>query len=248
MLDIYLFDILLFFRHSSVIGLLNSAIKEMGNRNVLSAFSLFEQLPKFEIANFEKLKADVKMLKEKERCHIFDLLDKIMISLNEISLESITLPIFKYWCDLFIFEYMLFMVFQKFDKPSNNLNEIIMSVNLKVSRFFFKALIHFKKLNIKIVDDNIVAQKSESLNVICKEKLLILVIERIENCETVKDLIDASPTKECPVCWNVTFTESTPFKFRLTCNHLVCISCQKMLDKLNKTLVKIYIISCLLIS
>ena len=62
----------------------------------------------------------------------------------------------------------------------------------------------------------------------------MLAIERIQNYETTQDLIDGSPTAECPVCLDVTFTESTEFQFRLNCNHLVCIDCASQLANLNR--------------
>ena len=211
----------------------------MGNRNVLSACSLFEKLPKYERADFEKFTADVEMLTEKERFHIFDLLDKIMISLNKISWESITLPIFKYWCDLSIFENLFFGKFMGdilADNPSKDLENKLNSVDPKVRRFFLRGLLHFKKMNIKIVDTDINAQKSESS--LLKDNWLMLYIKRIKNCETIQDLIDDSPTDECPICKNVTFTESTSFLIRVSCNHLVCCICAEEAFKYSRLVKK----------
>ena len=170
-----------------------------------------------------------------------------MISLNEIPWESITLPIFKYWYNLFLFEKMLYIII-KGDKSYENLIKVFLPVNHKVFRFFFKGLKHFKNMNIKIVDTNINAQKSESSVVTYREKMLNLFIERIKNCETIQDLIDSSPTAECPVCMDVTFTESTDFLIRVGCNHLVCLSCSDQLVKYNNMLVKNILFFFLLIS
>ena len=163
-----------------------------------------------------------------------------MISLNEIPWESITLPIFKYWCDLLIYGNTVKCSKIMGDIPSKNLMNL-KSENLKVIRFFFRGLIHLKKMNSKTVDDNINAQKSESSVVSSKESFLILVMERINHCKTIQDLIDSSPTAECPVCKDVTFTESSLFQFRVGCNHLVCLSCHVQLTKFNKKLVNKYI-------
>ena len=183
------------------------------------------------------------MFTKNECFHIFDLLDKIMISLNEIPWESITLPIFKYWYDLLLFENMLCGISMGYN-PSKNFMSELNSVDQKFYRFFFRGLIHFKKLNVKIVDANINAQESENSIVSFKENLLMPVIERINNCETVQDLIDGSPNAECPICLDVTFTESTDFVFRVGCNHLVCLSCTQLAVKSNNRLVKnIYIFS-----
>ena len=250
------FNKLLFFRNPSAIDLLNSAIDKIRSKNILSACSLFEKLEKepsnfekelgAEIVDFKKLIVVIKMVpkstyaKEKERFHILDLLDKIMISLNEIPWEKITLPIFKYWCDLFRFENMLHGIIID-DNPSKKIMNVVKSVDLKVHRFFFRGLIYFK-MNIQIVDANINAQKSESLDVYFKENFLIPIIERIKNCETIQELIDSSPTAECPVCMDVTFTESTEFVIRFGCDHLVCFSCHIQLTKSNYRLVNKYII------
>ena len=75
----------------------------------------------------------------------------------------------------------------------------------KVYRFFFRGVIHFK-INIEIADVNINREQ---------EKFLLLVSQRIKSFETIQDMIDSSPTKRCQICLNVTFTETTPFKFRL---------------------------------
>ena len=241
------FNELLFCRIPFAIGLLNSALKEIRNKRILSACSLFEKLPNLDEElstervhdDFQIIKADVKMFKEKKLLHILDLSDEIMISLNEIPLEIITLSIFIYWCDLLMFEIMLFADLLE---PSENLEKKVGVLSLKLFRFFFRSLIHFKKMDIKIVDANINAEISKSSVVTFKEKMLFYTFERLKNYETVQDLIDGSPTKECPVCMDVTFTESTEFRFRLNCNHLMCISCatQKVeYDRANK-LVKIY--------
>ena len=177
------------------------------------------------------------MFTENERFHILDLLDKIMISMSEIPWESITLSVFKNWYDLLIFENMLCRIIMV-DSPSINLMNIVTSVDIKVYRFFFKSLIDFQKMNIKIVDANIIAQNSENSFVHFKETKLMHIIERIKHCETIQDLIDGSPTPECPVCMDVTFTESTAFQFRLNCNHLVCHSCAHILADYNYRLVK----------
>ena len=210
----------------------------MRNKNVLSACSLFEKLPQHETVNFEKFKDDVKMLTEKEGFHIFDLFDKIMISLYEIPREIITLPIFKHWCDFKIFEKMLCSIIMD-NNHSKNLKRKVILVHLKCNRFFLRGLIHFKKMNIKVLDADINAQNSESSVVNYKEKMLMLVIKRIKNCETIQDLIDSSPNEECSICMDVTFTESTPFLIRVNCNHLVCLSCT---IKLEGRLVEKYII------
>ena len=210
---------------------MSSALEELGNKNILYACFLFEKLEKAQIADLENDTVVDTAVKEKDRFHIFDLLNKIMISWNEIPLESITLPIFKYWCSLMIFVMMD-------DNPSEKLMTVRNAVAAEVYRFFFKGLIHLKKMNIRIVDVNINAQKSESLYDSCTENFLMLVIKRINNCETIQDLIDSSPTAECPICMDVTFTETTHFEFRLHCNHLVCHSCQHKLIKFNNGLVK----------
>ena len=233
------FNILLFFRNSSAIEVLNSAFEEIRNKNILSACFLFGKLTKSsEITDFEKLPVDVK---EKERFHIFDLSDKIMISLNEIPRESITLPIFKYWYDLLLFIDTLHVIIMH-DNPSTNLISVVRSVDLKAFRFFFRGLIYFNKMNIKIgsIIIYINTQKFESSVVSFKEDFLMRVIERIKNCETIQDLIDGSPTAECPVCMDVTFTESTDFRFNIRCNHLVCLSCSDQLVKYKNRFVKIY--------
>ena len=160
-----------------------------------------------------------------------------MISLNEIPLENITLPIFKNWCDLLIFEHMLYFIIKE-DNPSKKLFNKYNPVSLKVFRYFFRVLIYFKKMIIKIVDANINSQKSESSVDSFDKSFLMPVIERIKNCETIQDLIDGSPTAECPVCMDVTFTESNHFLIRVSCNHLVCLSCTEQIDELNNRLVK----------
>ena len=181
---------------------------------------------------------NVKMITEKERFQILDLSDKIMISLNEIPCESITLPIFTYWCDLYIFERNFSNIIVG-DNSSKKCITVEKSVAVKLHRFFFRGLIYFKKMNIQIVGANINAQKSESS---FEDKFLIPIIERIKNCETIQDLIDSSPTAECPVCMDVTFTESTHFIFRVGCNHLVCLSCHDQLTESNNKLVNKYVI------
>ena len=122
-----------------------SALEEIQNKKILSACSRFEKLPKILKADFEMLTVNVKMLPEKERFHVVDLFDKILISLNEVPWESITLPIFKYWCDLFLFEIMFYSVI-KCDKSYGNLMNVATSVNANFFRFYFRALIHFKKV------------------------------------------------------------------------------------------------------
>ena len=218
---------------------MNSALEETKNKNVLSACSLFDKLPKIEAGNYEKLRTDVQMLTAKERFHIFDLLDKIMISLNEIPWESITLSNFKHWCDLYFFRGMLcYNISDKIMDPKI-LTEVNESVKVKIFRFFFRGLIHFKKMNIKIVDANIPsvewnAQKTEGFHNSFKENILKLASKRIKNCQTIQDLIDGSPNKECPVCMDVTFTEETDFIFRVSCNHLLCPNCECGVFKINK--------------
>ena len=197
---------------------MNSALEEIRNENVLSACSLFGNLPKPEEA-----------LGAEERHHILNLLVKIMFNLNEIPWESISLPIFKHWCDLLSFVNTLLRII-KSDNSSKIVMIVLKSVTVKVFRFFFRGMIHFKMMNIKIVDN---AQKSESSVDPFKEKFLMLVTKRIKNYETIQDLIDGSPTAECPVCRDVTFTESTDFVFRLGCNHLVCLGCEAMSIKAN---------------
>ena len=215
----------------------------MRNKNILSACSLFEKLPELEmelsaeIDNFEKLTNDDKLLREKERFHILDLSDKIMISLNKIPWESITLPIFKNWFDFLIFIDTLYVIIRD-DNSSENLLNVVKLVDQKIFTFFFRALIHFKNMNIEIVDANVIAQNSESSVVSFKDFFLMRVTERIRNCETIQDLIDSSPTKECPVCKDVTFTESTHFMFTMSCNHLVCLSCATLLVEFNHRLVE----------
>ena len=221
---------------------MNSSLEDIRNKKILSACSPFEKLPKHrkefgtEIAEFENFTIVVKMVKEKECFHILDLLDKIMITLNEITWESITLPAFKYWCDLLLFTDELSGTIED-GKPSENLTNLLDSVNLKVYRFFFRGLIHFRKMNIKIVDANNNAPNFESSVVSRTEKFLMHSIERIKNYETIQDLIDDSPTAECPVCMDVMFTESTKFHFRISCNHLVCHSCVILADKFEHELV-----------
>ena len=210
--------------------MLKSALEELQNDQ--SACSLFEELLNFGEVFIEKVIVDVKMLREEERLHIFDLLDKIVISVNEIPWLSITLPLFKFMCDLFLFENMLFGIIADII-PSKNLMSVLKSVDQKFERFFFSGLLHFKKMNIKIVDANSNAQKSESSVVCRKEEFLMHTIERIKNCDTIQDLIDSSPNEECPVCLDVTFTESTDFVFRVSCNHLVCSNCDTLLAKYN---------------
>ena len=222
---------------------MSSALEEIRNKNILSACSLFENLPKLEkglgaeIDDFVKLTIDAEIITEKERFHILELTDEIMISLNEIPRESITLPIFKCWCDLLIFQYM-FTIIMECDNSCETLINVVNSVAMKVFRFFFRGLIHFKKINIKIVDAN----ESEISVDSSKEELLMLVIKRIKNYETIQDLIDNSPNAECPVCLDVTFTESTEFLISTTCNHLVCLSCALLIAESSDTLVEKYII------
>ena len=218
---------------------MNSALEEIRDENILSACSLFENLPKLEKGlRLEKLKIYAKMLTEKEHFHILDLSDKIMISLIEIPWESITLPVFKYWCDLLMFEKMLSVIIMD-NNSYENVMKVVNSVAKKMNRFFFRGLIHFKKMNIKIVDANEFEISVDSY----KEELLMLAIERIKNCKTIQDLIDDSPNEECPVCMDVTFTEATDFAFRLGCNHLVCFSCEIQLAEFNNNwLVKNYFI------
>ena len=182
---------------------------------------------------------DVKLLTENERFQILDLSDKIMIGLNEIPRESITLPVFNYWYNFLVFE-RCFPNMIIGDNSSKKFIDVMKSVAVKVYIFFFRSLIYFEKMNIQVVDANINAQKSESYVEI---KFLMLVIERIKNCETIQDLIDGSPTAECPVCMDVTFTESTHFIFRVGCNHLVCLGCTQLAvkSKSKKRLAKKYI-------
>ena len=223
--------------------LLTKSLDELWNKRVMSACFLFEKLPKVteqisdEMADLGKLSSSFVILK---------LMDEIMISLNEIPWKSFTLSIFKCWCDLFLFENTLHAIILV-DIPSQKLVTLVSSVNIKVRRFLFRGLIHFKKM--------INAQKSESTVLSLKENLLIEVLGRINNCETIQDLIDSSPTAD-PVCKDVTFTESTEFqfrlncnhlvciatefKFRLDCNHLVCIDCASQLAKVNLLVEKIY--------
>ena len=184
------------------------------------------------------------MLTAKERFHTYDLVDKIIISWNEIPLESITLSNFKYWCDLLIFEKMVCYEI-KIIRRNMDRTIFMVSVKEKFMRFLFRGLIHFKKMNIKVVDANIIAkeikdQGNEGFHNSYKENFLMLVTERIKNCETTQDLIDGSPNKECPVCMDVTFTEATPFVFRLSCNHLLCHSCEMRVRKINRLVEKIY--------
>ena len=244
------FNELLFCRIPFAIGLLNSALKEIRNKRILSACSLFEKLPNLDEelstervhGDFQIIKADVKKVKEKKLLHILDLSDEIMIILNEIPLENITLSIFKYWFDLMIFEMMLFADLWELSK---NLEKKVDAVSLKLFKFFFGGLIHFKKMDITILDAE--AETLEALKINAeisknkkiglhtfKEDMLIFTIERIKNYETVQDLIDDSPTKECPVCLDVTFTESTEFRFGLNCNHLLCLNCATLLAEYNK--------------
>ena len=195
------------------------------------------------------------MLIENELIQILDLLAKIMTNLNKIPWEKqtrtcpfhpytcpITLSIFKYLCKLLLFEMELFSILRPDDIHSKNYKNMLIEVFSISFRFFTRGQRHFKKFNFRIVDAYINAEKSESPFVTFKEKMFLLVVKRIKNCDTIQDLIYASPTKECPVCMEVTFTESTPFNFRLNCNHLVCDSCRQMLKKSNNTLVKINII------
>ena len=88
-------------------------------------------------------------------------------------------------------------------------------------------------MDIKIVNANINAEISKSPLLTFKEELLIDSFKTIKNYETIQDMIDGSPTAECPVCMDVTFTESTNFMFKLNCNHLLCVSCATLLDKYN---------------
>jgi len=67
------------------------------------------------------------------------------------------------------------------DNPSKNLLKALKPVTLKVFRFFFRGLIHFQKMNVKIADANINAQKFESSAVSSKEHFLMLSAERIKN-------------------------------------------------------------------
>ena len=86
--------------------MLNSALALIRHECILTACCIFEKLPKLdkelsaEIDDFEKLTDDDKLVKEKERFHILDISDKIMISLNKVPWESIPLSIFKNWFDL----------------------------------------------------------------------------------------------------------------------------------------------------
>ena len=41
------------------------------------------------------------------------------------------------------------------DNPSKNLMKALKPVTLKVFRFFFRGLIHYQKMNVKVVDANI---------------------------------------------------------------------------------------------
>ena len=188
-----------------------------------------------QIIDYESLILDAEIIK-KERLHILELSDEIMITLNEIPRESITLPIFKCWCDLFIFQDMLNIII-KSDDSCETLISVVNSVVI-IYQFFFRGLIHFKKMNIQIVDAN----ESEISVDSYKEEFLMSFIEKIKNCETIQDLIDGSPNAECPVCMDVTFTESTHFKFRVGCNHLVCLSCHDQLTESNNKLVNKYVI------
>ena len=67
------------------------------------------------------------------------------------------------------------------DNSYENILSVVSSVAMKINRFFFRGLIHFKKINIKIVDAN----ESEISVDSYKEELLMLIIERIKNCETI---------------------------------------------------------------
>ena len=208
-----------------IIDLLNSAVENIRNLVLIDVGAQKNDL--------KNLTDDFKMLKEKERLYILDILDKLMISLNESPLESITLPIFKYWYELFMFGNMSHIIIMG-DNASRNMKNVAKSVHQKVFTFFFRSLLHFKKMNIKILDANINGPNSKSF--------LMLAIEKIKNCETIQDLIDASPNTECPVCMAITFTESTEFIFRISCNHLVCENCTSKLAEFNNWLVKEYII------
>ena len=178
------------------------------------------------------------MVNEKGRSNILNILDRIMSRLNKMPWESITLVIFKYWCDLLLFQNMLHVIING-DNSSENLIHELNIVSTHIFKFFFRGLLHFRKMNIKIVDANINAQKFQSSAVSSKEEFLTLSSERIRNCETLQDLIDGSPNAECPICLEVTFTESTHFVFRISCNHLVCYSCEEQAAKFSKLVNKI---------
>ena len=225
---------LLFFRNSPAIDLLDLAHTLLRDGYIVPAVSVFEKLPKLE-TELEKLTVDNKLVQVKKRLHILILSDKIMIILNKIPWESITLRTFKYWCDILFFVNTLYGIVEE-DNSSKNVLNLAKSVDLKVFRFFFRGLIHFRKMNIEIVDANINSVVSR------KENFLMRVNKRIKNCETIRDLIDSSQNAECPVCKDVTFTESTDFVIKISCNHLVCLSCSDLLVEFNHRLVKnIYI-------
>ena len=172
------------------------------------------------ITGYENIRSDDKILTEKELLQILKLLDKIMISFKKIPWENITVLIFNNWLGLLLFELELFSIMKADDVHSENYKNMLIVVFSKSFSFFLRGERHFQKMNITIVI-NIDGQKVPFRN-----SLQMGAIKRIKNCETIQDLIDASPTAECPVCKDVTFTESTPFVFRVSCNHLVCFSCQ----------------------
>ena len=219
---------------------------------VVTACHFFRDLPELEedlyaeIPNYENLpifeKFANKLNEEKERFYILELSDKIMISLNKIPWgidNKFTLSVFRRWCYLKSYIDTLHSVIRD-DNFSTNLINVVKSVDLKVNRFFFSGLIYFKKMNIEIVNKSFLMDS--------REDFMDRVIQRIKNCETIQDLIDDSPTAECPVCMDVTFTESTHFRFTLSCNHLVCLSCSDQLVKYNNMLVKNILFFFLLIS
>ena len=71
--------------------------------------------------------------------------DKIMMRLNKIPWESITLPILKYWCDFLMFENILYIMIMAHN-TSKNLMNVVKSVDLKVFILFFRGPLCFKKM------------------------------------------------------------------------------------------------------
>ena len=73
------------------------------------------------------------MVKRQEHLNILDLLDTNIISLNKLPWESITLPVFKYWCDLLLFENILYGIIMGIN-PSKKIRNVLDSVHLKYFR------------------------------------------------------------------------------------------------------------------